>query len=105
MFLCKSIIPLWVKNGIKKNKAQNYKCKDCNKQFQAEYLYWGANVFIKRQIIRLLLHGNGITDVAKTLGVSKGCVIRTMLKTGTSVMLKPSKKHYQKFRLMSSIAS
>lgn len=61
-----------IKNGIKKNKVQNYKCTDCKKQFQDEYLYWGADIFVKRQIIRLLLHGNGITDIAKTLGVSKG---------------------------------
>ncbi|RFS13987.1 IS1 family transposase [Emticicia sp. C21] len=88
-----------VKNGLKKNKVQNYKCSDCKKQFQYEYLYWGANIRVKRQIIRMLVHGSGITDIANVLGISKGCVIRTMLKIGLSITLKPSKKHYHKVQI------
>ena len=88
-----------VKNGFKKNKVQNYKCTDCNKQFQHEYLYWGASISVKRQIIKLLVHGNGVADIASFLGISKGCVIRTMLKVGMSITLKPSKKHYHKVQI------
>jgi IS1 family transposase/transposase-like protein len=88
-----------VKNGLKKNKAQNYKCTDCKKQFQDSYFYWGADICVKRQIIKLLVHGSGITDIAKILGISKGCIIRTMLKTGVSIVLKPSKKHYHKVQI------
>jgi IS1 family transposase/transposase-like protein len=88
-----------VKNGIKKNKTQNYKCTDCKKQFQHEYLYWGADIIIKRQIIRMLVHGNGITDIASILGISKGCVIRTLLKIGKQIALRPSKRHYYKVQI------
>lgn len=88
-----------VKNGLKKNKTQNYKCTDCKKQFQYEYLYWGAEISIKRQIIRMLLHGSGITDIANVLGVSKGCIIRALLKIGDQITLKPSKKHYHKVQI------
>jgi IS1 family transposase len=90
---------LWEKNGIKKNKAQNYKCRDCKKQFQHEYLYWGADTAVKRQIIRLLVHGSGITDIANVLSISKGCVIRTLLKMGKQIILKSSKKHFQKVHI------
>ncbi|WP_158561201.1 IS1 family transposase [Emticicia sp. C21] len=90
---------MWEKNGIKKNKAQNYKCTDCKKQFQHEYLYWGADINIKRQIIKMLVHGSGVTDIAKVLSVSKGCVIRTLVKTGTQVNLKSSKKYYHKVQI------
>ena len=46
-----------VKNGRKKNGQQNYLCKTCGKQFQHEYLYWGADMTIKRLIINLLVNG------------------------------------------------
>ena len=88
-----------VKNGIKKNKAQNYKCTDCKKQFQSEYLYWGADISTKRKIIKMLVHGSGITDIANVLGVSKGCVLRTLLKTGEQIILKSSKKHFHKVQI------
>ena len=54
---------------------------------------------VKRQIIRMLLHGNGITDISKILGVSRNCVLRTLLKIGMSLTLKPSKKHYHQVQI------
>lgn len=88
-----------VKNGFKKSKVQNYKCMDCKKQFQYEYLYWGASIKVKRQIIKLLVHGNGISDIAKILGISRGCVLRTLVKIGLSITLKPLKRHYHKVQI------
>ncbi|GAB3522287.1 hypothetical protein GCM10027442_47100 [Emticicia fontis] len=66
---------------------------------QYEYLYWGAAISIKRQIIKMLLHGSGITDIASVLGVSKGCVIRILLKIRNQITLKPSKKLYHKVQI------
>ena len=88
-----------VKNGKKPNGSQNYLCQKCKKQFQHEYLYWGANVKIKRQIISLLVHGNGVNDIVHILGVSKGCVLRTLIKNGSEITIEPSKRHYQKVQI------
>jgi insertion element IS1 protein InsB len=88
-----------VKNGLKKNGHQNYLCKICDKQFQHEYLYWGADISIKRLVISMLVNGNGITDIATILQISKGCVLRTLVKVGSVINLNPSKKHYHKVQI------
>lgn len=88
-----------VKNGKKCNGSQNYLCKKCLKQFLHEYLYWGADVKIKRQILTLLVHGNGVRDISTILGISQGCVLRTLVKNGSQTMIKPSKRHYNRIQI------
>lgn len=88
-----------VKNGKKCNGSQNYLCKKCQKQFLYEYLYWGADVKIKCQILTLLVHGNGVRDISVILGVSQGCVLRTLIKNGSETMIKPTKKHYNRVQI------
>jgi insertion element IS1 protein InsB len=88
-----------VKNGKKRNNSQNYLCKACKKQFLQEYFYWGSDVKIKRQILTLLVYGNGIRDISAILGVSKGCVLRTLVRNGSKTMIKPSKKRYNRVQI------
>ena len=88
-----------VKNGRKGNGRQNYLCKKCGKQFQHEYVYWGCKMDYKRLIIGMLLNGNGIRDIVKTLSVSMGCVLRTLVKCGENIVIKLSKQHYHKVQI------
>ena len=71
--------PKVVKNGRKKNGTQNYRCKVCDKQFQDEYLYWGAEKRNKELVSRMLVRGSGIRDISDVLRISTGCVIRVLL--------------------------
>ncbi len=88
-----------VKNGKKANGSQNYLCKKCKKQFLGEYLYWGADVKVKRQIEIMLVNGNGIRDISRILGISTGCVLRTLVKNGKEIVIKPSKNHYNRVQI------
>ena len=74
-----------VRNGHKTNDNQNYLCRNCTKQLQHEYLYRGCQPEVKQLIIKMLVNGNGIRDVGKILGVSLGCVLRTLLRVGKCI--------------------
>lgn len=83
-----------VKNGKKRTGTQCFLCKQCRKQFQNEYLYWGANPANKQLIIRLLLRGSSIRDCAAVLQISLPCVLNCLLKAAESLVVYPLKKHY-----------
>jgi len=85
-----------VKNGIKSTGAQNYLCKKCGKQFQHEYLYWGCYKYVKSLIISMLVNGSGIRAIARVLKISTVCVLRTLVKAGELVDIRPQKTHYHK---------
>ncbi len=48
-----------VKNGKKSTGCQNFLRQGCQKQFQYEYLYQGANPEEKAKMTHCLLHGDG----------------------------------------------
>ncbi len=87
-----------VKNGIKKNGRQNYRCRSCKKQFQHEYLYWGSKIDNKRMTINMLLNGNGIRDIARLLHISTGSIIRTLLSL-SAIQLQPSQRYYHQVQV------
>ena len=64
-----------VKNGKKHNCSQNYLCKKCQKQFQDEYLYWGADKKKQDLTLKMLLRGSGVRDCSQVLGISTGAVL------------------------------
>jgi IS1 family transposase/transposase-like protein len=88
-----------VGNGHKKNGVQNYLCKGCGKQFQKEYLYWGANKRVKDKILPMLLRGSGVRDTAVVLGISVNCVLRTLVRASKEVLIKPHKRRYGKVQI------
>jgi IS1 family transposase len=87
-----------IKNGRKKSGAQNYRCQVCGKQFQDEYLYWGAEQKNKDLISRMLVKGSGIRDIANILTISTGCVLRVLLSY-TNVELKPRHQSYHQVQV------
>ena len=87
-----------VKNGRKKNGTQNYRCQQCGKQFQDEYLYWGSKKKNKDLVYRLLTRGSGIRDIADVLRISTGCVLRVLLSF-MNVELKPRYRYYHQVQV------
>ena len=47
----------------------------------------------------MLVNGNGIRDVGKILGVSLGCVLRTLLRVGKCITIKPAHKRYHRVQI------
>ncbi|MCS6796801.1 MAG: IS1 family transposase [Raineya sp.] len=88
-----------VKNGKKSNGQQNYECKSCGKQFQAQYFYNASNPAIQELVKRMLLRGSGIRDIAKVLLVSVGAVLRLIVRWGKEMQVKPRKKHYKRVQI------
>jgi IS1 family transposase/transposase-like protein len=88
-----------VRNGKKSYKTQNYRCKDCGRQFIAEQdrTYKGTRVGIGETIKRALVRGCGIRDVAVILLVSTGKVLRVL--TESHYELKPKKTHYERLEV------
>ena len=88
-----------VKNGKKTNGQQNYRCKDCRKQFQQEYFYNACDPATGRLIERMLLRGSGISDICAVLLVSAGAVLRLVLGWGKAVSIKPGHRRYHKVQI------
>ena len=86
-------------NGKKKSGAQNYLCKSCGKQFQAEYLYWGRDKRVKDQILPMLPRGSGVRDCEAVLGISKNCVLGHLVKEAEKVQIKPRKSYYHRVQI------
>jgi IS1 family transposase/transposase-like protein len=87
-----------VKNGLKKSGVQNYRCQTCGKQFQEEYLYWGAKKENKDLVSRMLIRGSGIRDISDVLRISTGCVLRVLLSY-LNVELKPKYRFYHQVQV------
>jgi transposase-like protein len=70
-------------NGKKSYNAQNYRCKDCKCQFIAncDRKYKGTIAWFVGAIVRALVRGCGIRDIAAILEVSIGKVLKTLLET------------------------
>jgi len=83
-----------VKNGIKSSGEQNYLCRKCGKQFQKEYFYQGCCKHIKMLVISMLVNGCGVRAISRVLKISIGCVLRTLVKAGELVNIRPQKTHY-----------
>lgn len=71
------------KNGIKSDGKQNYRCKNCGRQFIGDHAlrYKGRHSEINRQIRLMLVRGCGVRDIAVITGVSPGKVLSVLLKS------------------------
>lgn len=88
-----------VRNGIKSTGRQNWKCKQCNKQFQHEYLYLGADKHVKNKVIQMQLRGSGIRDTAFVAGVSPATVLRCIISESVNAFIKPAKRYYSQVQI------
>jgi|SRR5690606_3061503 len=83
-----------VKNGRKANGSQNFRCKDCRRQFQHHYRYNGADPAVKQQILQMLRRNCGIRDIQVLLKVSRWCILRTLCLFASTCRISPSRKQY-----------
>ena len=88
-----------VKNGLKPTGRQNFRCKDCGKQFQHEYFYQGCDPTVKAQVKSSLLHGSGIRDCTKVFGISPKTTLRLILAEGQKIIICPKLKYYQRIQI------
>src|SRR5688572_17996702 len=88
-----------VKNGKKKNGAQNLLCRGCSKQFLATYRSKGANPAIQFLILRMLARNNGIRDIEQIVKVSRQCVLNILCRHGTGLEIKPRQQHYKSVQI------
>jgi IS1 family transposase/transposase-like protein len=86
--------PNIVRNGKKSNRAQNYLCKACGKQFISglERTYRGTLSCITGMIKIMLVRGGGIRDTSTALKISVKKVLKTL--TSTKYRIKPARSHY-----------
>ena len=74
-------------------------CRDCKKQFQANYKNKGADPAIKQLILRLLERNSGIRDIEEILQVSRNCILSNLCRHGNRLTIEPLLKHYKKVQI------
>jgi len=47
----------------------------------------------------MLVNGSGIRAISRVLKVSTGCILRTLVKAGELLNIRPQKKHYHKVQI------
>lgn len=82
--LCPSCNGISVKNG-KQNERQRYKCKQCQKSFQLEYIYKAYNSNTNKLIKNLLKEGCGIRSISRIINISTKTVLSRMLKISKEI--------------------
>jgi len=88
-----------VRNGKKTYGIQNYRCKDCGKQFIAEQdrTYKGTAAEIGDSIRRALVRGCGIRDIAAIFLISIGKILSILEQSHYDI--KPLKLHYERLEV------
>lgn len=66
------------KHGKGSMKHQRYRCNQCNKTFQLDYIYQAFRPGIKAQIVDLAMNNAGIRDTARALHISINAVVRVL---------------------------
>ena len=88
-----------VRNGWKRNGRQNFLCKACGKQFQAQYVYKGCVVENRELVLKMLCRGSGIRDCEAVTGVSHSTVLSLIKAAAGAITLKPEKHHYRRVQI------
>ena len=83
-----------VRNGKKRNGTQNYRCKDCGKQFISghERTYRGSIPSIAAMIKIMFVRGTGVRDICTILKISMGKVLHTLISS--DYQIKPKREYY-----------
>jgi len=76
-----------VRNGLKSNGKQLYKCRKCNRQFIADHdkVYKGTISNVVNQIKLMLVRGSGVRDISAILCVSVYKVLSVLTKSSYDI--------------------
>jgi len=84
-----------IRNGTKGySDVQNYHCQGCSKQFilDRDKIYQGCKTGISDKIKKLLVRGNGISDISKIEGISVSKVLSVI--ASLEINLTPQSDYY-----------
>lgn len=87
------------KNGIKKDKQQNYLCTNCKRQFVLDYFKKnnGSKTSIDKKILLMLVRGVGIRDIAVIENISTYKVLSVIRNSNYQII--PKHKHYERIEI------
>jgi len=74
-----------IKNGVEKNGKQRYKCKECKKSQQLDYIYRAYDSNLNQNIIALTKEGVGIRGTARLLSISPTTLISRIKKIAAEI--------------------
>ncbi|MDG6894321.1 IS1 family transposase [Volucribacter amazonae] len=97
---CPSYLSLRIKeNGIKIYGKQNYRYKDCHRQFvhETDLTYQGCQRSINNKIRLMLVRGCSIADVIVIEKISKYKVLEVLVQSKHQI--KPKQKYYRKWQV------
>ncbi len=69
-----------IKNGLRSNGTQRWRCNGCGKSFQLKYSYNAHKPGVKGQILEQTLNSSGVRDISRNLKIAKGTVISELKK-------------------------
>ena len=81
---CPSCDGISIKNG-KQNERQRYRCKQCQKSFQLEYVYKAYSPGINELIMSLLKESCGIRSISRITNISAKTVLSRILKISKTI--------------------
>ena len=87
------------KNGKKHKGKQNYRCKDCGRQFIAEQerTYNGCRAGIAELVKRMFVRGSGVRDIRYVLRISIKKVLNIL--TSSKYQITAKQKHYDRLEI------
>ena len=86
--------PSIVRNGHKRNGSQNYRCKNCGRQFIGDYqkIYRGSLSWIPAAVKIMMVRGNGVRDIGAILHISLRKVLQVL--SSACYQIKPKNNQY-----------
>lgn len=69
------------KHGIGAAGFQRFRCLDCKRSFQLDYVYEAYKPRVKEQIVDMAMNSSGVRETARVLKVGYNTVLRTLKKT------------------------
>jgi IS1 family transposase/transposase-like protein len=87
------------RNGNKYNKKQNYLCKTCGRQFIGDHALTnkGCHSRLKHKILKMLVRGIGIRDIAEIEEVSEKKVLSVLVHSHQ--IITPKQQHYDSLEI------
>ncbi|MFM2318313.1 MAG: hypothetical protein RLZZ215_934 [Pseudomonadota bacterium] len=71
------------KHGHARSGEPRYRCRNCQRSFQAAYHYEDNKAATPEKIVEMAMNGSGVRDTSRVLGVSITTVIAHLKKTKT----------------------